>query len=131
MPWSAFFEHIARHARLYRAILGKRGSSWFTVQMRDYFARAIGSRARFLSASGLSAPADPNAAPAEFVIIGLAHWLVGMIAWWIENGMTASPRQMARWSARFAMYGYPSVLGLSIPRIIGEVASSARPAKPL
>jgi len=39
--WSAFFEHIARHARLYRVMLGKRGSSWFAVQMRDYFAEAI------------------------------------------------------------------------------------------
>src|SRR5258708_3866180 len=61
--WSAFFEHIARHARLYRVMLGKRGSSWFAVQMRDYFAEAIRQRARTLSASGLRATNDPNAAP--------------------------------------------------------------------
>jgi len=128
--WSAFFEHIARHARLYRVMLGKRGSSWFTVQMRDYFAQAIRSRARFLSASGLRATNDPNAAPAEFVIISLAHWLVGMLVWWIENGMTYSPRQMTLWFARFAMYGYPSVLGLNIPHSIGGVAPSDRPSKP-
>ena len=127
--WSAFFEHIARHARLYRAMLGKRGSSWFAVQMRDYFAEAFRSRARTLSASGLRATNDPNAAPAEFVIISLAHWFVGMLAWWIENGMTSSPQQMTLWIARFAMYGYPSVLGLNIPHTIGGVAPSDRLSK--
>jgi AcrR family transcriptional regulator len=128
--WSAFFEHIARHARLYRVMLGKRGSSWFTVQMRDYFAQAIRSRARFLSASGLRAPNDPNAAPAEFVIISLAHWLVGMVAWWIENGMSSSPQQMTLWFARFAIHGYPSVLGFTLPPVIDRVASFDRPSKP-
>ena len=127
--WSAFFEHIARHVRLYRAMLGKRGSSWFAVQMRDYFAQAIRSRARTLSASGLRTTNDPNAAPAEFVIISLAHWFVGMLAWWIENGMASSPQQMSIWIARFAMYGYPSVLGLNIPPTIGGVTQSDRLSK--
>jgi len=76
--WSAFFEHVTRHARLYRVMLGKRGSSWFAIQMRDYFAQAIRQRARTLSASGLRATNDPNAAPAEFVIISLAYLLL----WW-------------------------------------------------
>ena len=130
VAWSAFFEHIARHVRLYRVMLGKRGSSWFTVQMRDYFAQAFRSRARFLSTSGLRITNDPNAAPTEFVIISLAHWLVGMVAWWIENGMTPSPQQMTIWFARFAMYGYPSVLGLNIPHTIDGVTPSDRPSKP-
>lgn len=124
--WSAFFDHVSRHARLYRAMLGKRGSSWFAVQMRDYFAEAIRRRARLLSASGLKATNDPNAAPAEFVIVSLAHWFVGMLAWWVESGMTTSPQQMTLWLARFAMYGYPSVLGLNIPNTIGEVGLSDR-----
>lgn len=127
--WSAFFEHVAKHARLYRVMLGKRGSSWFTVQMRDYFAEAMRSRARTLSAAGLGATNDPQAAPAEFVIISLAHWLVGMLAWWIENGMTYSPQQMTLWFARFAMYGYPSVLGLTIPHTIGGTAPPDRRSK--
>ena len=122
--WSAFFERVARHARLYRVMLGKRGSSWFVVQMREYLADAIRGRARTLAAAGLGPSDDPNAAPAEFVIISLAHWFVGMLAWWVESGMTSSPQQMTRWIARFAMYGYPSVLGFSIPPLLGGVASS-------
>ncbi len=121
--WSAFFEHIIRHARLYRAMLGKRGSSWFAVQMRDYFAEVIRQRIRTLPALGVGETDDPNAAPVEFVIISLAHWFVGMLAWWIENGMTYSPQQMTIWSARFAMYGYPSALGHNVPHTIGGVAT--------
>ncbi len=60
------------------------------------------------------------------MIISLAHWLVGMLTWWIENGMTYSPQQMTIWFARFAMYGYPSALGLNIPHTIGGVAPSDR-----
>ncbi len=127
--WSAFFEHVTRHARLYRAMLGKRGSSWFAVQMRDYFAEAIRRRVRTLSASGVRATDDPNAAPVEFVIVSLAHWLVGMLTWWIEHGMAYSPQQMTIWFARFAMYGYPSALGLNIPHTIGGVAPSDRFSK--
>jgi AcrR family transcriptional regulator len=124
--WSAFFEHVSRHARLYRVMLGKRGSSWFAVQMRDFFAEAIRGRARLLSTSGLKATNDPNGAPAEFVIVSLAHWFVGMLAWWGESGMTTSPQQMTLWLARFAMHGYPSLVGLNIPNTIGGVALSDR-----
>src|SRR5258708_12704307 len=92
--WSAFFEHIARHARLYRVMLGKRGSSWFAVQMRDYFAEAIRQRARTLSASGLRATNDPNAAPAQFAIISLAHWFFAMLTSWTDTRWTTSPHPM-------------------------------------
>ncbi len=102
--WSALFEHLSRHARLYRAMLGKRGSSWFTVQVRDSFAQALRQRIRALSVLGASIGAidDPNAAPLEFVIMCLANWFVGMLSWWMENGMLYSPQQMASWSVRIA-----------------------------
>ena len=102
--WSALFEHLARHARLYRVMLGKRGSSWFAAQVRDSFAQAIFQRVHILSTLGLyvGAPDAPNAAPLEFVIISLANWFVGMLSWWMENGMIYSFQQMALWSARTA-----------------------------
>jgi len=102
--WSALFEHLARHARLYRVMLGKRGSSWFTAQVRDSFAEAIRSRVQRLATLGLSVRAsdEPNAAPLEFIIMCLANWFVGVLSWWMENGMCYSPQQMARWSARIA-----------------------------
>jgi AcrR family transcriptional regulator len=102
--WLALFEHLARHARLYRVMLGKRGSSWFAAQVRDSFAQAILQRARILSTLGLrvGAPDAQNAAPLEFVIMCLANWFVGMLSWWMENGMSYSPQQMASWSVRVA-----------------------------
>ncbi len=102
--WLALFEQLGRHARLYRVMLGKRGSSWFAAQVRDTFAQAILQRARILSTLGLRVGAldPPNAAPLEFVIMSLANWFVGMLSWWMENGMNYSPEQMANWSVRIA-----------------------------
>lgn len=114
--WSALFEHLARHARLYRVMLGKRGSSWFTAQVRSSFAEAIRSRAKILAKLGLSVRAtdDPNVAPLEFVIMCLANWFVGVLSWWMENGMLYSPQQMARWSARTA-YAIAGAVTLTTP----------------
>src|SRR5215216_2273321 len=32
--WVRFFEHIAEYERLYRALLGRKGSAWFVLKMR-------------------------------------------------------------------------------------------------
>jgi AcrR family transcriptional regulator len=32
--WVKFFEHIAEYERLYRALLGRKGSPWFVLKMR-------------------------------------------------------------------------------------------------
>src|SRR5512146_682826 len=32
--WVRFFEHIAEYERLYRALLGRKGSPWFVMKMR-------------------------------------------------------------------------------------------------
>ncbi len=32
--WVKFFEHIAQYERLYRALLGRKGSPWFVIKMR-------------------------------------------------------------------------------------------------
>jgi AcrR family transcriptional regulator len=39
--WNQFFEHVAQHARLYRAMLGKNGSPWFAARMREHITRLI------------------------------------------------------------------------------------------
>jgi hypothetical protein len=72
--------------------------------VRDFFAQAIITRARILSTVGLRMGASDaqNAVPLEFVIMSLANWFVGMLSWWMENGMSYSPQQMARWSVRVA-----------------------------
>ncbi|HZR41333.1 MAG TPA: TetR/AcrR family transcriptional regulator, partial [Ktedonobacteraceae bacterium] len=44
--WMQLFEHVAEHARLYRAMLGKNGSSWFAARMREHAIKLILERER-------------------------------------------------------------------------------------
>src|SRR5438270_4530745 len=39
--WVKFFEHIAEYARLYRALLGEKGSPWFVQKMRKSLAELV------------------------------------------------------------------------------------------
>src|SRR5919197_3655123 len=39
--WVEFFEHIAEYERLYRALLGKKGSPWFAMKMRASLADMV------------------------------------------------------------------------------------------
>src|ERR1700687_5061514 len=39
--WVTFFEHIAKYERLYRALLGSKGSSWFVRKMRASLADLV------------------------------------------------------------------------------------------
>src|SRR5215210_1010591 len=42
--WVTFFEHIAEYERLYRALLGKKGSPWFVWKMRAALADLVNER---------------------------------------------------------------------------------------
>src|SRR5215510_14887274 len=44
--WIRFFEQIAQYDRLYRALLGKKGSPWFVRKMRAHLAELIKERGR-------------------------------------------------------------------------------------
>ena len=39
--WVKFFEHIAEYERLYRALLGSKGSPWFVRKMRGSLAELV------------------------------------------------------------------------------------------
>src|SRR5258706_12589554 len=42
--WVTFFEHIAQYDRLYRALLGRKGSPWFIRKMRASLAGLVKER---------------------------------------------------------------------------------------
>lgn len=44
--WVKFFEHIAAYARLYRALLGSKGSPWFVRKMRAALSDLVKERGR-------------------------------------------------------------------------------------
>ncbi|GAC1372685.1 MAG: TetR/AcrR family transcriptional regulator C-terminal domain-containing protein [Ktedonobacteraceae bacterium] len=113
--WIQFFEHVADHARLYRAMLGKNGSSWFASRMRDHTIKImLEQERRWKHQMEISQRVDP-AMPQELPGMQLSHVLIGTIVWWLESETNSTPRQVATWFHRFAFYGYLSALGYETP----------------
>jgi AcrR family transcriptional regulator len=113
--WIQFFEHVADHARLYRAMLGKNGSSWFAARMREHTMKLMLEQERqWKHQMEPRQPIDP-AMPQELPGMQLSHVLIGTIVWWLESETSYTPRQMAAWFHRFAFYGYLSALGYGPP----------------
>jgi AcrR family transcriptional regulator len=94
--WIKFFEHFARHARLYRAMLGRRGSTWFTAQMIDYLKDSFYKHSQASKLLSLQRP-DSNM-PLDVGLACAASWLVSVLTWWLENGTEYSPEQIVVWS---------------------------------
>ena len=116
--WIQVFEHVANHAPLYRAMLGKNGSSWFVARMREHIMNIMLEQEKrwkhqveFMEFSQQIDPAMPHELPA----MQLSHVLIGTIIWWLESDKSYTPRQMATWFHRFAFYGYLSALGYEAP----------------
>jgi len=85
------FEHAARHRPFYRQMLREERIGSFQKLLRDYIVDAASARARKSPASArhLGAPLTMHA---QFV----AGAVVALLAWWLENDMPLSPRQMAQ-----------------------------------
>ena len=99
--WIKFFEHIAQYEQLYRALLGRKGSSWFARKMRASLADLIKERGR------LPHGPDANAHPVhsfsdEFVPDLVAAVFVEAITWWLEQGRPYTTREIATRSALLA-----------------------------
>lgn len=89
--WVRFFEHIAEYERLYRALLGRKGSSWFVLKMRASLADLLKEYERLPSVGQPGLPASD-----EFVRNLLVTMLVEAIAWWLEHDKPYPPQEMAR-----------------------------------
>ncbi|HEV2653438.1 MAG TPA: TetR/AcrR family transcriptional regulator [Ktedonobacteraceae bacterium] len=113
--WIQLFEHVAEHARLYRAMLGRNGSSWFAARMREHTIKLmLEQKRRWKQEKEPTQQSDP-AMPQELPGMQLSHVLIGTIVWWLESEKSYTPRQMAGWFYRFAFYGYLSALGYGAP----------------
>lgn len=99
--WVTFFEHIAHYERLYRALLGSKGSPWFVRKMRASLANLIKERGRL--------PHGPDPKPLsvhnfsdEFVPDLVSTMFVEAITWWLEHGRPYTPKEIATRSALLA-----------------------------
>jgi AcrR family transcriptional regulator len=99
--WVTFFEHIAEYERLYRALLGNKGSPWFAWKMRAALAELVKQRGRL--------PHGPNASSGpihsfsdSFVPDLVSALFVEAISWWLEQGRPYTPKEIATRSALLA-----------------------------
>ena len=99
--WVKFFEHIAEYDRLYRALLGSKGSPWFVRKMRASLADLVKERGRL--------PHRPEASTHhvhsfsdEFVPDLVSTMFVEAITWWLEQGRSCTPREIATRTALLA-----------------------------
>ena len=90
--WVRFFEHIAAYERLYRALLGRRGSPWFVLKMRASVVDLVKEFGRLVP------PGAAHMYPAadDFVPDLVATLFVEAITWWLEQGRPYPPHEIAR-----------------------------------
>lgn len=99
--WVRFFDHIAEYERLYRALLGRRGSSWFVLRMR---ASLIDLFKKYESFPFRHPAADRSISPGsdEFALDLMATAFVEAITWWLEHGRPYSSQEIANRCAMLA-----------------------------
>jgi AcrR family transcriptional regulator len=99
--WVRFFEHIAAYERLYRALLGRKGSPWFVWKMRAALAGLVKERGQLPHGSN-AADQLLHSFPDDFVPDLVSAMFVEAISWWLEQGRPYTPREIATRSALLA-----------------------------
>jgi AcrR family transcriptional regulator len=93
--WVGFFEHIAEYERLYRALLGRKGSPWFVLKMRASLVDLVKEYQRHpLWQPDTDRPIYP--ASDEFVPDLVVTMFVEAITWWLEQGRPYTPQEIAK-----------------------------------
>jgi AcrR family transcriptional regulator len=93
--WVRFFDHIAEYHRLYRALLGEKGSPWFVRKMRARLAELIKAR-------GAHPPHSAHLFSDTFVPDLVAAMFVEAITWWLEQGEPYPPKELVTKTASLA-----------------------------
>jgi AcrR family transcriptional regulator len=99
--WVTFFEHIAEYDRLYRALLGSKGSPWFVRKMRARLADLVKERGR-LPHGPHESSLPVHTFSDEFVPDLVSAMFVEAITWWLEHGRPYTPREIATRTARLS-----------------------------
>jgi len=92
--WVRFFEHVAEYERLYRALLGQRGSPWFVMKMRaslNDLIKAYG-QSHLRSADGQPGYPFSDGFVADLVVT----MFVEGVTWWLEQGRPYSPQEITQ-----------------------------------
>jgi AcrR family transcriptional regulator len=96
--WAGFLRHIDSYHRLYGALLGKKGSQWFTDRMRHALAAMVSEHLPDQTADDLL----PGVISAMFL---------QSIVWWLENDRPVPPEQIAEQSSQLVRVVLQASLG--------------------
>ena len=106
-PLVRFFEYIAANSRLYTVMMGSDGDPWFTAHMRAHLGSMVEQRILSREKLRLASVTNlPKGMPRKVAVSMLAATFVGIISWWLEDGMKHTPAQMATWLRHVLMRGY-------------------------
>ena len=101
--WVNLFEHVAEYERLYRVLLGGKGSPWFVMKMRTRLSELVKEHAYVPQKQPI---AERRVFVNGFLPTLLASLFVDAITWWLEQGRPYSPAEMARYCSRLAASVY-------------------------
>lgn len=93
------FVHVAKHAELYRVLLGENGMGYVINRVIDYIAEFSVLQLK----AGLGS-VEPHA-PIEIIARHVAGSLYALITWWLMNDMPYTPREMAEMTTRLCVTG--------------------------
>lgn len=101
--WVRFFEHVADYDRLYRALLGSKGSPWFVRKMRAALAELVKETGHGHVPGKHHTASGPAHTFADDLVPDLVSALfVEVITWWLVHGKPYTPREVATRSSLLA-----------------------------
>jgi AcrR family transcriptional regulator len=104
------FDHIAEYAGFYHALLGESGAPFVVARFREYIEGLGMSWLQFLQREQ---PDKENvSAPFEIAANFIGSAYLGVIIWWLDNGMPYSSKYMADQLKRLTAQGVQRPLGL-------------------
>jgi AcrR family transcriptional regulator len=106
------YQYIAENARFYRIILGKNGIPFLIDRFRKYLSQLTIQRFRLLIP-----PESQGPIPLEMVAEYAAGSIIGLINWWLENGLPISPEKFAHQTLLLTANGTYWAAGINPPKI--------------
>jgi AcrR family transcriptional regulator len=85
-------EHVQRHTDFFRVMLGAKGDPAFVHRIQQYSEMRLRSLL-----SGQNVVLKPNSPPFELCLSYLSHAGVGVLVWWLKEGQSYPPEQVAAW----------------------------------
>jgi AcrR family transcriptional regulator len=110
MPLLLIFEHAAQNAELYRILLRGGNSHRIGIQIRQIISDSIHA----IVQTRLQVEPDPSPieVPIELLAAYFSGALMGSLSWWLEQGTSPGPEEMARMFQHLFFPGVKKVMGI-------------------